>query len=279
MYRYENERVAGDMGFGLKRKNLPITIRLKSLEPFSGVFELHGLADTVREREKLRIAATYFVATGELEKQTQTNELWAAEYPRDFVPHNALGTIYISIGQFEKALAEYQESLRLEPDNVLGYAYLGFTYIGLNRLDEAKATFDQALAHKLDGGRLRVSMYLLAFLRGDSAQMEREGAWGAGRPGDEGWLLSAQSDTEAYYGRLSKARDFSRRAVDSALRAESKEKAASWQVYAAVREAELGNTASAKQGVTAALALSPGRYVKAAAALALARIGDAPRAI
>ena len=123
-----------------------------------------------------------------------------------------------------------------------------------------------------------MSMYLLAFLRGDSAQMEREVAWGAGKPGDEGWLLSAQSDTEAYYGRLSKARDFSRRAADSALRAESKEKAASWQVYAAVREAEVGDTAFAKQGVTAALALSPGPYVKVAAALALARIGDAPRA-
>ncbi len=121
-------------------------------------------------------------------------------------------------------------------------------------------------------------MYLLAFLRGDSAQMEREVAWGAGKPGDEGWLLSAQSDTEAYYGRLSKARDFSRRAADSALRAEPKEKAASWQVYAAVREAEVGDTAFAKQGVTAALALSPGPYVKVAAALALARIGDAPRA-
>jgi len=163
----------------------------------------YGLRDRVSEREKLRIAATYFLATGELEKYTQTYELWTADYPRDFVPHNALGTIYISIGKFEKALAEYQESLRLEPDNVNGYANLGFTYFGLNRLDEAKATFDQALAHKLDGGRLRVSMYLLAFLRGDSAQMEREVAWGAGKPGDEGWLLSAQSDTEAYYGRLS----------------------------------------------------------------------------
>jgi hypothetical protein len=39
-----------------------------------------------------------------------------------------------------------------------------------------------------------------------------------------------------------------------------------------------GDTASARQGVTAALALSPGRDVKVAAALALARIGDAPRA-
>jgi hypothetical protein len=66
--------------------------------------------------------------------------------------------------------------------------------------------------------------------------------------------------------------------VDSAVRADSKETAALWQANAALREAECGDTASAKQGVTAALALSPGQDVKVAAALALARIGDASRA-
>lgn len=108
--------------------------------------------------------------------------------------------------------------------------------------------------------------------------MEQQVAWGAGKPGDEDMLLSTQSDTEAYYGHLTKSRDFSRRAVDSSVRADSKETAALWQVNAALREAKLGNAASAKQGVTTALALSPGRDVKMEAALALARIGDAPRA-
>jgi len=238
----------------------------------------YGLRDRVTEREKLRISATYFRATGELEKESQTYELWMANYPRDDVPYGNLGTIYSSIGQYEKALAEQQESVRLAPDSVVGYANLGETYFSLNRLDEAKTTFDEALARKLDDGFLRVNMYYLAFLRGDSAQMEQQVAWGAGKPGNEDLLLSAQSDTEGYYGRLSKARDFSRRAMDSAVRADSKETAALWQANAALREAEMGETASAKQGVTAALALSPGRDVKEVAALALARIGDSPRA-
>ena len=238
----------------------------------------YGLRDRVTEREKLRISANYFSATGELEKELQTYELWIANYPRDFVPHGNLGTIYSSIGQFEKALAELQEGVRLAPDIVVGYANLGATYYTLNRLDEAKAAFDQALARKLDDGYLRLNMYYLSFLRGDSAQMEQQVAWGAGKPGDEDRLLSAQSDTEAYYGRLSKARNFSRRAVDSAVRADSKETAALWQANAALREAELGDTASAKQGVKAGLALSPGRDVKEVAALALARIGDTPQA-
>jgi len=238
----------------------------------------YGLRDRVTEREKLRITADYFAATGELDKEAQTYELWIANYPRDYVPYANLGSNYVSIGQFEKALAEFQESLRLAPDDVFGYSNLGGTYLLLNRPDEAKATFDQALARKLDDGSLRLYMYYLAFLRGDSAQMEQQVAWGAGKPGNEDRLLSAQSDTEAYCGRRSKARDFSRRAVDSAVRADSRESAALWQANAALREAELGDTASAKQGVTAALALSPGRDVKVVAVLALARIGDTPRA-
>jgi eukaryotic-like serine/threonine-protein kinase len=112
----------------------------------------------------------------------------------------------------------------------------------------------------------------------DKSSTERQAGWGSGKPGDEDLLLSAQSDTEAYYGRLTKARDFSRRAVDSAVRADSKETAAQWNVNAALHEAEVGNAADAKHDVTSALALAPGRDVKVLAALALARIGEITRA-
>jgi eukaryotic-like serine/threonine-protein kinase len=108
--------------------------------------------------------------------------------------------------------------------------------------------------------------------------MEQQLSWGAGKPGAEDPLLSAQSDTDAYYGRLTNARDFSRRAVDSAIRADSKETAALWQVNAALREAEFGNGGAAKHDVSAALALAPGRDIKVLAALALARVGDSARA-
>jgi tetratricopeptide (TPR) repeat protein len=208
----------------------------------------------------------------------QTYELWKADYPRDVVPHADLGSSYFNVGQYDKALTEFQEALRLAPDNVVSYANLGLTYLSLNRLEEAKAIFDQALARKLDDGVLRDDIYVLAFLRGDTEQMEQQLAWGAGKAGDEDALLSAQSDTEAYYGRLTRARDFSRRAVDSAIRADSKETAASWHLNAALRDAELGNATSARQEVAAALALSSGRDVKIVAALALGRIGDVARA-
>jgi len=238
----------------------------------------YQLRDRVTEREKLRIASVYFAAAGETEKEDQTYEMWVANYPRDSVPHLDLGANYSNLGQYDKAIAELREGLRLAPDNVADYSSLAWAYLNLNRLDEARAVFDESLAHKLDSGGLRQGMYYLAFARGDAAQMEQQADWAAGKPGDEDPLLSIQSDTEAYYGRMGKARDFSRRAVDAAVRADSKEGAALWQVDAALREAELGDAARAREGVAAALALSLGRDVKVAAALALARTGDATRA-
>ena len=62
------------------------------------------------------------------------------------------------------------------------------------------------------------------------------------------------------------------------MRNDSKETAALWQVNAALREAEFGNTAAAKQGVGAALTLAPGRDVRLFAALTLARVGESARA-
>lgn len=234
----------------------------------------YQLRNSVSERERLRITVDDFSALGDIDGTTQAYEVWAANYPRDPVPHNNLAMNYGMQGQFDKAASELQQALRLAPDNVIIYGNLGLVYLYAGRFDQAKATFDQALAQNLDSGGLRGNIYSLAFLEHDDQLMQQQIEHVTGKPGDEDPLLSAQSDTEAYYGRMNAARDFSRRAVDSAVRADSKEAAALWQVNAALREAELGDASLARQGVTAALALSPGRDVKVFAALTLARIGD-----
>jgi serine/threonine protein kinase/tetratricopeptide (TPR) repeat protein len=238
------------------------------------VKKAYALRDRVSEHEKYRIAALYYqYVTGELEQTSKVYELWSKSYPQDLAPHSNLGFIYSVLGQYDKAAAETQESLRMEP-TVVGYTNLAGIYLALNRPDDAKKEIEQAQQHKLDGENLHFTIYGLAFFKGDAAEMERQVEWAAGKPGDEDILLSMQSDTEAYYGRLVKARDYSRRAVDSAVRNDSKETAALWQVSAALREAEFGNSAVAKQDVAAALALAPGRDVKLLAALTLARIGE-----
>jgi serine/threonine protein kinase len=79
------------------------------------VRKAYGLRDRVTEREKMFISNEYFSATRELEKQDQICELWIATYPLDANPHIYLGGNYSYLGQYEKALAEDQEAMRLAP--------------------------------------------------------------------------------------------------------------------------------------------------------------------
>lgn len=126
----------------------------------------YEMRERVSEKERLRIAAYYYAfVTGELEKEAQTYQLWIQSYPRDNIPHGNLGSNFVALGQYEKALAETQEGQRLEPNSVIGYQNLGSIFLALNRPDDTKAMIEQALARKLDGGNLRVTMYGLAFLR------------------------------------------------------------------------------------------------------------------
>jgi hypothetical protein len=93
-------------------------------------------------------------------------------------------------------------------------------------------------------------------------------------PGWEDVVLHYQSDTAAYAGHISQARELTRRAVDSAQRADKKETAAAYQAQSAVREALVGNLVLAKRQAQSALTLSNGKEVVSIAATALALAGD-----
>ena len=234
----------------------------------------YELRDRVSERERYRISTTYYHAvTGELEKAVEVYELWSKSYPRDDTPPLNLGVVYQQLGRHDKAVVKTEEALRLAP-TATGYGNLAFEYIALNRLEDADKVLQRAQSSGFDGLDIRANLYLLSFLRRDSKGMEQQLAWAAGRPGDEDAMFSGQADTEAYYGRLNRARDYSRRAVEAAVRADSKETAALWRAAAGLREAEIGNPAAARHNVQAALLLSSERDIKLLAALALARAGD-----
>ena len=237
----------------------------------------YELRDRVSDREKYRISAFYFqYVTGEVEKATEAYELWAKSYPRDMVPHTNLGVLYAALGQYDKGIAETEAALQLEP-TIIGYGNQAENYIYVNRLKDARQTLQEAKQKNFEGITIRSDLYGLAFLSGDTVEMERQVAWAAGRPGEEDQMLDIDADTQAYYGRLDKARDLARRAADSAVRADAKETGALWLAYQALREVELGNVAAAPPTVARALALAPGRDVKVLAALVLARSGETPQ--
>jgi eukaryotic-like serine/threonine-protein kinase len=105
--------------------------------------------------------------------------------------------------------------------------------------------------------------------------MTEQQHWYAGQPEYENYGLALASDTEAYAGHLGKARELTKRAVDSAVRADSKEIAAIWQANAALEQAAYGNAREAWQSAAEALKLAPASQgVNSEAALALAMAGD-----
>jgi eukaryotic-like serine/threonine-protein kinase len=235
----------------------------------------YELREKVSERERFGIEATYYnFATGELEKAANTFEQWQQTYPRNSSPYTDLGAIYSNLGYYEKALNEQRDAILREPNNVLSYSNLGLAYMYLNRLNEAEAVYKQAEERKLEGEGLLGNRYLLAFLQGDAAQMERFASAAVGKVGTEDQMLQAQADTQAWYGKLKSARELTRRAMDSAEHNDAQETAAAYLAESALREAALGNREQARADSNAAVKLAPNRDVQAMTALALVRAGD-----
>jgi tetratricopeptide (TPR) repeat protein len=248
----------------------------RASEYFTKAFQLR---DHASEREKLEITANYYdTVTGELDKATQTYQEEIESYPRESAAYNRLGVVLALQGQYEKATEITRQAVRLAPDALSGYTNPANYALALQRFDEARQTIHRAQARKLDDAIFHSALYALAFWASDSTAMAEQQQWFAGKP-EENWGLALASDTEAYVGHLGKARELTKRAVDAAIRADSKENGAIFQTIAAQREAVYGHAAEARQSAAEALKLAPASQgVESEAALAFAMAGDTPRA-
>jgi tetratricopeptide (TPR) repeat protein len=238
----------------------------------------YELRDRVSEREKFIILSDYYSdVTGDIEKSIETSQLYAQSYPRDAAPHNNIGLEYESLGEYEKATNEQLTAISLYPDSGNAYSNLMEDYVALGRIDEAKKTYSQAMERGLESQFLHDEMYVVGFLEGNETEMKCQADWAAGKQGAEDLLLAAQADTEAFYGRLEKARKLSEQAASFASQHGQQETAAVWELSSALREAEFGNRERARETVKKSFEMAGSRRVKAIAALVLACIGDVAR--
>jgi eukaryotic-like serine/threonine-protein kinase len=239
-------------------------------------FELRNL---VTDRERFYIEGTYYMnVTGQIDKAEDAYKQWAQAYPNDDVPLGNLGVIYSTVGRFQESLAETRAAMAIVPNSVISYGNLIGTYVALNRVDEATATYKESVQRNLDGPYLRLASYYLAFQKHDADAMASAVNWASGKSGVEDSFLSLEADSEAFHGRLAKARTLATNAADSAKRAGAPETGAIWLVSQALRESEMGDAASARKFASAAIALTPGRDVELLSAIAYARTGDAANA-
>jgi serine/threonine protein kinase/tetratricopeptide (TPR) repeat protein len=238
------------------------------------------LREHASEREKLWITANYYRSvTGELDKAAQTYQEEIESYPRESRGYGNLSIVYGAQGQYEKAAEITRQALRLAPDQSANYTNLANYTLALQRFDETRQIIHEAQARKLDVFTFHNTLYALAFVGADSGAMAEQQQWFAGKPDYEHVGLALASDTEGYGGHLGKARELTKRAVDSAVRADSKENAAIWQANAAIQQAAYGNATEARQSAPEALKLAPtSQGAEVEAALAFAMAGDTARA-
>jgi len=238
-------------------------------------YELRGRVSG--EWERLYIESHYFTyVTGEAENAIEVYRLWQKIYPHNLIPYINLISAYTDLGEFDKSVAEGEAALRLSPDNSFIYVNLSSSYMCLNQFDKAAEVLNEATTRKLQDPFLLLSRYELAFLQNDESEMQRQIALAAGKPGIESWLLALRADTEAYNGRLAKARSLTQRAIALARQEGDKETALSYAAIGALREAEFGNQQLAEKE---AASLGGGQQASVLAALALARAGASEEAL
>jgi len=251
------------------------------------------LREHASQREKLTIEGSYYSEiTGELNKAERALREVVETYPRleEFKimgpsPHVMLGFVYMYQGRYEEAEEVTRQSLRFVPHHPFPYFALSTELLALQRFDEARQIIHETQTRKHDAMNPyvvmfpHVALYALAFLGADSAAMAEQQQWFAGKPEYENVGLALASDTEGYAGHLDKARELTKRGVDSAVRVDNKEAAAGYLADAAVQEAAFGNAAHARQRAAEALRLAPASQgVEVEAPLAFAIAGDTARA-
>jgi eukaryotic-like serine/threonine-protein kinase len=249
----------------------------RASEYFDKAFQLREHAS---ERERLDITANYYSnVTGELNKAVQINQEMIQIYPREPNAYDSLGIVYAAQGHYERAAEITSQALPLAPDRVYLYGNIANYNLAQQRFDQARRVIHQAQARNLDDYLLHSYLYTLAFLGTNSAALPEQQQWFAAKPEYENFGLALASDSEAYVGHLTKARELTRRSVDSAIRADSKESGAIGEAIAAQREAVFGYPAEAQKAAAEALRIAPASQgVEVEAALAFAMEGDAARA-
>jgi len=243
------------------------------------------LRERASERERFFITFNYDrEVTGNLEHAFQTLELWEQTYPRRSAPPDAMellgGLSTKGTGRWEIAVDRARKTIAAYPDVVIGYGNLALSSFFLDRFGEADNAVQQAAAHKkewLELPQFLVYRYNIAFVKGDNEQMDRVVALAKGKRLAEHWVMNSQALVQARSGHVQMARRLSSRAVALALQEGRREAAATYQSAAAVWEGLYGNANESRAKAAAALAVTNGRDVEYASALALGLGGDASR--
>ena len=245
-----------------------------SLESHKKAFDLQQRSSEV---ERFYINGHYFDAIGDLDKSVDTYEQWRKAYPRDSIPLNNLALAYGALGQFDKELSAALDEMKVDPNSVFSYQDVARAYCNQNRLEEAKTVAEQGLAKHASATGARRLLMELAYIKGDTAEVDRHVASMKGRP-DEYFILFSKAFMEFNLGKHTASSETIREAQASAQKFGNTEFAAILGGASAFTSSLIGDCSSAKSLASASLQQSPTGANLSPASGALANCGEAARA-
>lgn len=239
----------------------------------------YALRDRGSEREKLLITSSYhWLVTGDIDKETETEQLWREEYPRDYLPLQNLGDDdWLYLGQYEKAIDLLKQAWQLEPKQPNSPKSLAYCYLGLNRVDQARALLDRALGDGYDIWSVHAARYSAAAMQGDNATLESERRWSAGQPATANIADWIWADA-LLRGRVKEARKIAERQIEELHAAGYKEAAALSAAGLANAEALFGDYEEARKHAALSNTLFRSRSNLEGVAFATALSGDTGQA-
>jgi serine/threonine protein kinase/tetratricopeptide (TPR) repeat protein len=194
-------------------------------------------------RERLTAPARFSVESnyhsgvfGDFETACAIRARWVQSFPHDVMARNNLAYCLSLLGEPDRALGESREAARLLPASFTYRAWIHRSMLA-DRLDEMQSTINDALERGFDSASLRDLQVQLAFLRKDTAAMQRQWTWAADRDGAEA-VIMRRALVEASSGRF---RDASR-SVNAATARTDPGTATDDAIGAALMQAEVGLT-------------------------------------
>ena len=129
-----------DTAFALAYLNLSFT--LPTVQGFFETFDKAlALVDNVSEGERLMIQAVEAGIGGEAAKQLEIYKQLVVAYPDDERAHNLLGNSYFGQQNYEAAIAQYENALKINSEFSQPYNQLGYSYRFMGKYAEAETAF------------------------------------------------------------------------------------------------------------------------------------------
>jgi serine/threonine protein kinase/tetratricopeptide (TPR) repeat protein len=236
------------------------------------------LRERSSEYERLYIAAFYYYDTGQIEKTISAWELMKQSYPRMDPAYINEADVLGRIGEFQKAIDNDLEAIRIDPDTVNAYLSGAANYRALGRFDEAKALLNQAVQRKIGGTPIHLSLARIAVTDGDMATANRELEAAKASPQGKMRVQEAEISFAGAQGQIGRVRKMTTELVDAMKRSELGPLAAGDLTNLAGVESDFGYPTRAVDAANAALQMDQSWDVKLNVASVLAHDGDEKKA-